>query len=89
MDKKKPALMDWQKKNLAASYFPVLLRTVSSAMKGLTSEVGMGSGMTPSLKPPRKKMWIDELQLVFIYCDQFSSKERKVIKSIDLLVLVS
>ena len=42
------------KKNLAATYSPTLLRAVPSAMKGLTSEVGMGSGISPSLKLPEK-----------------------------------
>jgi hypothetical protein len=40
------------KKNLAATYSPTLLRAVPSAIKGLTSEFGMGSGISPSLLPP-------------------------------------
>ena len=42
------------KKNLAATYSPTLLCAVPSAMKGLTSEFGMGSGISPSLLPPSK-----------------------------------
>jgi hypothetical protein len=38
-----------EKKNLAATYSTILLRTVPSAMKGLTAEFGMGSGISPSL----------------------------------------
>ena len=36
-------------KNLAATYSTILLCTVPSAKRGLTSEFGMGSGVTPSL----------------------------------------
>ena len=36
-------------KNLAATYSSTLLCVVPSAMEGLTSEFGMGSGMTPPL----------------------------------------
>ena len=39
-------------KNLAATYSPTLLCAVPSASKSLTSEFGMGSGVTPPLKPP-------------------------------------
>jgi hypothetical protein len=35
--------------DLATTYSPILLCTVPSAMKGLTSEFGMESGVTPSL----------------------------------------
>ncbi len=41
-----------KKKILAATYFPGYV-PVSSALEGLTSEFGMGSGVTPPLKPPR------------------------------------
>ena len=41
-------------KSLAATYSPTLLSAVPSAMKGLTSEFGMGSGISPSPMPPRK-----------------------------------
>ena len=40
-------------KNLATTYSPTLLRVVPSAMKGLTSEFGMG--ISPSLWSPSKK----------------------------------
>ena len=55
--KKAPATLRLlrRKKNLAATYSSVLLCTVPSAMKGLTSEFGMGSGISPSLLPPRLK----------------------------------
>lgn len=43
-------------KNLAATYSPTLLCAVPSAMKGLTSEFGMGSGISPSPMPP-SKIW--------------------------------
>jgi hypothetical protein len=38
-----------EKKSLAATYSPTLLCAVPSAMKGLTSEFGMESGISPSL----------------------------------------
>ena len=44
----------WCKKTLAATYSSILLRTVPSAMRGLTSEFGMGSGISLSLLPPGK-----------------------------------
>lgn len=49
--KKSPS---WQsqlgrRKKLAATYSTILLRTVPSAMKGLTAEFGMGSGISLSL----------------------------------------
>ena len=43
-------------KNLAASYSSTLLCAVPSAMKGLTSEFGMGSGVPLSPLPPRKNL---------------------------------
>jgi hypothetical protein len=39
-----------KKKVLATTYFPTVKTAVSSALEGLTSEFGMGSGVTP---PPR------------------------------------
>ena len=56
--KKKPQKITLlgRKKNLAATYSPTLLCAVPLAMKGLTSEFGMGSGISPSLMPPRKKL---------------------------------
>jgi hypothetical protein len=39
-------------KSLAATYSPTLLCAVPSAMKGLTSEFGMGSGISLSLMSP-------------------------------------
>ena len=45
-------------KNLAATYSPVLLCTVPSATRGLTSEFEMGSGVSPSLLPPEKNRLI-------------------------------
>jgi hypothetical protein len=48
---KKRALRGYLKaeeKSLAATYSPTLLCAVPSAMKGLTSEFGMGSGISPS-----------------------------------------
>ena len=40
-------------KNPAASYFPMTLAIiVSSALKGLTSVFGMGTGVSPSVSPP-------------------------------------
>lgn len=39
---------------LAATYFPRAQAQVSSALEGLTTEFGMGSGMTPPLKPPEQ-----------------------------------
>ena len=41
-----------KEKSLAASYSSALLCAVPSAMKGLTSEFGMGSGVPPSPMPP-------------------------------------
>ena len=43
-----------EKKSLAATYSPTLLRAVPLAMRGLTSEFGMGSGISLSLLPPSK-----------------------------------
>ena len=43
-------------KSLATTYSPTLLCAVPSAMKGLTSEFGMGSGISPSLMPPSKSL---------------------------------
>ena len=48
------------KKTLAATYSSVLLRTVPSAMRGLTSEFGMGSGISLSLLPPGKLVVVIE-----------------------------
>ena len=42
------------KKNLATTYSSALLSAVPSAIKNLTSEFGMGSGVSFSLKSPRK-----------------------------------
>ncbi len=41
-------------KSLAATYSPTLLCVVPSAMRGLTSEFGMGSGISLSPVPPSK-----------------------------------
>lgn len=48
--KKKPTqfALSGRNENLAATYSPILLCIVPSAMKGLTSEFGMGSGIPPS-----------------------------------------
>ena len=43
-----------RRKNLAATYSPILLRIVPSATRGLTAEFGMGSGVSLSLWPPEK-----------------------------------
>lgn len=43
-----------QRKNLATPYSSALLCAVPSAKKGLTSEFGMGSGISPSLLSPGK-----------------------------------
>ena len=41
------------KLNPAASYFPnAVTHVVSSALQGLTTEFGMGSGVAPALWPP-------------------------------------
>ena len=48
------------KKTLAATYSSILLRTVPSAMRGLTSEFGMGSGISLSLLPPGKLVVVKE-----------------------------
>ena len=41
-------------KSLAATYSPTLLCVVPLAMKSLTSEFGMGSGISSSPMPPGK-----------------------------------
>jgi hypothetical protein len=46
-----------KKKSLAATYSSTLLCAVPSAMKGLTSEFGMGSGVSLSLLPPSKNLF--------------------------------
>ena len=43
-------------KKLAATYSPTLLCAVPSASRGLTSEFGMGSGISPSSLPPVKAL---------------------------------
>jgi hypothetical protein len=50
------ALKAMNKKSLAATYSSTLLCAVPSAMKGLTSEFGMGSGISPSLMPPSENL---------------------------------
>ena len=50
-----PIRIVWPK-NLAATYSPILLCIVPSAMRGLTSEFGMGSGVSLSLLPPSKNL---------------------------------
>ena len=42
------------KKTLASAYFPTQKYAVSWAMKSLTAEFGMGSGIPSSLWTPRK-----------------------------------
>ena len=42
------------KKTLASAYFPTQEYAVSWAMKSLTAEFGMGSGIPSSLWTPRK-----------------------------------
>ena len=46
---KKAFLVKGRPQDLAASYSPTLLCVVPSAMKGLTSVFGMGTGISPSL----------------------------------------
>ena len=43
-------------KSLAVPYFHMATATLSSALNGFTSEVGMGSGGTRSLLPPGKSV---------------------------------
>ncbi len=45
-----------RKENLATTYSPTLSCAVPSAMEGLTSEFGMGSGVPPPLLSPRKNL---------------------------------
>ena len=47
-------------KTLATTYSPTLSCAVPSAMEGLTSEFGMGSGVPPPLMSPRKifSIWL-------------------------------
>ena len=40
--------------NVAATYFPTLKSAVSSALRGLTAVFGMGTGVTPGVKPRRR-----------------------------------
>ena len=44
------------KKDLAATYSSILLCIVPSAMRSLTSEFGMGSGISSSPLPPSKRL---------------------------------
>jgi hypothetical protein len=53
-----------RKKNLAATYSPTLLCAVPSAMRGLTSEFGMGSGISLSLMPPEKSWQMNHFNFV-------------------------
>ena len=62
---------------LAAAYFPRTHVQVSSALKVLTSEFGMGSGVPPSLEPPEQR------------CLSQNIKIKNVGKSNGLLVLLS
>ena len=48
--------MKWAKKSLAATYFPA--NAVSSALEGLTSVFGMGTGVTPLPWLPSKNDYI-------------------------------
>ena len=111
--KKRPA--EWfqrARENPAATYSPTLLCAVPSAMRGLTSEFGMESGISPSLWPPGKKFgssskalysdslayrWRSKIQHK---CSSHSIhsldlttssllKEKKLVKPMDCLVLVS
>ena len=77
------------KAKLATTYSPTLLSAVPSAMKGLTSEFGMGSGISPSPLSPEN-----------ISCSSFSQnfirsmlkeplKQKKGGQAYGLLVLVS
>ena len=47
-------LTTFRKKTLASAYFPTQGYAVSWAMKSLTAEFGMGSGIPSSLWTPRK-----------------------------------
>ena len=55
-------------RNPAASYFPMTLAIiVSSALKGLTSVFGMGTGASPSASPPEtycKKLYHRQLWII-------------------------
>ncbi len=46
-----------EKKVLAPAYFPTSYPAVSSAMEGLTSEFGMGSGVPPPPWTPGQILW--------------------------------
>lgn len=71
-------------------------------MKGLTSEFGMDSGISPSLLPPGKlrigsnyhlsNMTLENLLLAFVklgFFLTFSLEKKEVVKPFDRLVLVS
>ena len=80
---------------MAASYSSILLCIVPSAKKVLTAEFGMGSGIALSLLPPPKKVEICYFIMSrYLMCYLSFGQEnlairKKVIKSMDLLVLVS
>ena len=61
---------------LAATYFPRAQAQVSSALEGLTSEFGKGSGVTPPLKPPEQ--WRLFIRIVIILDKIFRNKLLKV-----------
>ena len=61
----------------APAYSPRAYAQVPSALKGLTSEFGMGSGVSPSLEPPE------------LWCLFKNIKIKNVGKSNGLLVLLS
>ena len=50
----------------AATYFPRAQAQVSSALRGLTSEFGMGSGVTLSQEPPEQWRFLFKLFFFFV-----------------------
>ena len=77
-----------RKKKLAATYSSRLSCLVPSAMRVLTAEFGMESGVSPSLSPPEKNFvqgichFIDLSRLL-------KTVLKNNVKSMDRLVLVS
>ncbi len=72
---------------LASTYFPTQKYAVSWAMKSLTAEFGMGSGVASSLWTPRK--WCVHYVYKYIIDRVILKNVKKINKAHGLLVSVS
>ena len=86
--KKAPHMGAFFGKDLAVSYFPGRNWPVSSAMKSLTAEFGMGSGVTSSPGPPKFHKYIIDRKERKFYGEKVALPSCKD-KPLGQLVLVS